>query len=128
MLRRYLHKHIHLITTMIFCGLLAGCTPAPPFKAYQQGNIDFQQKAYYAAYLNYAQAVTYKMPAAQYALGYLLYNGLGVKKDTVLGIQYIQSAANAGYPKAKTAIRSLKKHRIPIPSLDANNTYLNLTY
>ena len=53
---------------------------------------------------------------AQYTLGYMYYNGLGVPRDGTLAIQWMMAAANQGNKKSMEALR-----RIALSSADATD-------
>lgn len=97
-----------LIASLLAATLLVGCATSPELKnagpdfdtakqAYLKG--DYQRAL--PLLKNEAKRGT---PRAQYTLGYMYYNGLGVKQDESVAVEWIRQAANNGDPLAVEAL------------------------
>ena len=74
---------------------------------YQRGHQAFLRQDYHQAFVNLHQAALYHNMQAQYALGYLYYYGLGVKKNDIAARRWFYRSASFGNTKAMAAIKSL---------------------
>lgn len=97
-----------LIASLLAATLLVGCATSPELK---NAGPDFATAR--QAYLkgNYQRALPLLKdeakrgtPRAQYTLGYMYYNGLGVKQDETTAVEWIRQAANNGDPLAVEAL------------------------
>ena len=59
------------------------------------------------------QAAETNEPDAQYALGYMYYNGIGTVKDPETAVVWIKRAAQQGQPLAINALKAIQKAQFP---------------
>ena len=103
-----------LMIAISFC-LLTACTGSA-IQAYKQGNINYAQGDYHAAFLNYQIAADGHVPAGEYALGYMYYYGIGISRDQSK-VVLLMKHASIDYPPAKDAINMLQERDPPQPWL-----------
>lgn len=107
-------KLIVVLGLGVLCSLWLTACMSPADQAYVRGEAAFQKGDYHTAFVEYQKAAPHYIPQAQYALGYMYYNGLGTKPDQAKGWKWMLKAAGAGDPKAIKAIKTLKEHA-PLP-------------
>lgn len=99
---------MRLILSALLAAALSGCATSPALK---NAGPDFESAR--AAYVagDYQRALPLMTasaergtPRAQYALGYMYFNGLGVDSDRDRAIAWIRRAANNGDPLAVEAL------------------------
>jgi len=91
--------------------LLAGCASQPTTPS-SADRMELAREAYVAKDYDRAFAITRAEaelgnPRAQYALGYMYYNGEGVLPDPDMALKWIREAATKGDPKAVEALSRL---------------------
>jgi septal ring-binding cell division protein DamX len=70
-------------------------------------------KQYNCSLENVEQAAQLNEPDAEYALGYMYYNGIGTVKDTQTAIVWISRAAEQGQPLAISALKTIRHAQFP---------------
>jgi TPR repeat protein len=106
-----------LLKTLIICLsviLLAACVNKHPpehpngTESYlENGKRLFEQQHYKEAMQNLLPLACDCVPEAEYAVGYMYYNGYGVAQDTDVGTFWIRRAAQHGYQPANVALQSI---------------------
>lgn len=92
-----------IICCLISVLLLQACSTATT-KAFTKGANEFNQQQYQAAFTDLLPLANQGDAQAQYAVGYLYYNGLGVDKNFKLAVFWFNKAANQGNAKAQKAL------------------------
>lgn len=99
---------LHLILTLALAAALAGCASSPElanagadFESGREAYLDGDYERALPLFVSEAERGT---PRAQYALGYMYYNGLGVDSDRERAVAWIRRAANNGDPLAVEAL------------------------
>lgn len=104
--------------------LLSACSTTSPV---DKGAAEFNQKDYRAAFADLLPQAQKGNSQAQYAVGYLYYNGLGVDKDLQQAQVWFHKAADQGNAKAVKALDMISEAKAsePFPAppgvLDAMN-------
>ena len=101
-------KYLSLIFSII---LVAACSHNNlQQQEYKRARLAYEQE-------DYAKSVEKLLPLAkngdmkaQYALGYLMYYGLGVKQDIAAGKIWIRTSAEQGYKPARFALQKINKN------------------
>lgn len=88
--------------------LLQACSTATP-SPLSKGAAEFDQQEYQAAFTDLLPLAQKGDAQAQYAVGYLYYNGLGVSRDFKLAQSWFQKAAAQGNAKAKKALSMIEE-------------------
>ena len=104
-------------------GALTGCAHSPkkPFYGVQPSDAVPEKACENNAYLkqygcslqNVEQAAQSNEPDAEYALGYMYYNGIGTVKDTDTAVVWISRAASQGQPLAISALKTIRQAQFP---------------
>lgn len=103
-------KNILFIVCLVSVAWLSGCAKQPISETqmlYQQSQLAYQQQDYHTAYLKLLVAAQRNYAAAQYAVGYMLYNGIGTKRDQTNALLWMKKAAENGNPRAIAALQKL---------------------
>lgn len=97
------------------CLLLTACASTDGFSVSMPS---MQQAEYLYHHQMYKQAINaltllanYGRADAQYALGYMYYQGLGTQKNAALARGWFERSAKQGYPKAIKALRMITLKR-----------------
>lgn len=103
-------KKFKLVTLVLLAGaILSGCANRDVLlknrAALQQGKTYFQQQNYSAAYKYLYPLAVKGDKDSQYAVGYILYYGKIGDADKTRGTDFINAAAQRGYPAAEQAMR-----------------------
>ncbi len=99
-----------LIGTLVITLFLGGCAAHTVPKRdvdYAAGRSLYQQQQYPAAYARLLVAAQHGHAEAQYAVGYLLYQGLGVPRNQSAAVYWLQRAAKQGNMHAQQALQRL---------------------
>lgn len=104
-------KSILILISIFSVLLLSGCSAR---NAYERGNIAYAQGDYKTAFENYRYAAHHHISAAQYALGYQYFYGIGVKRDNSRGIHWLIKASQYS-PQAEHALRLIQEQRPALP-------------
>ncbi len=101
-----------LIPAMLAVLSLAGCSTTPdderlrdPEAVLQEAHRAFAAQEYEKVFQLVFPLATAGNDRAQYTLGYLYYNGLGVEKSEIQAMNWIQRAAAMGNKKALQALK-----------------------
>lgn len=98
-----------LISSLFAC---ATTSPSQLRMSLSYGKRAFQM-GYYKRALHYLLPLACDgIPDAQYAVGYMYYNGLGVSQDKFVGQFWIQRAAEHGNKEAQNAITLINEKKI----------------
>lgn len=95
---------IILLSTFLF---LQSCAQ-PTDKLLLQGEKAYQVQDYHTAFTKLITAAKADNPNAEYAVGYMYYYGLGVKRDTAQAIAWFKKAADAGQYNAIKALELIQ--------------------
>lgn len=97
-----------LTSLLTLSAALVACTdPKQVATNYAQGQLAFQQKNYATAFGKLLSAAEAGYGNAQYAVGYMLYNGLGVKQNQPQALIWFKKASKQGNYKATAALQKL---------------------
>ena len=99
-------KNIFLIACVFL--VLSACTSPGMVEELQQGKITFDAGDYQKAFHQLLPVAVNGNKEAQYAVGYMYYNGLGVALDTETGIVWMKKSADQHYQPAVDAVKVLK--------------------
>jgi uncharacterized protein len=97
---------ISVIVLSAACLLLVSCS-----SPLNQGKSAFQSGSYGEAYAKLLPLADKGNAKAQYAVGYMYYNGLGVKRDSQTAVDWFQRAAKNGSEPAKKSLKMIKHSR-----------------
>ncbi|MDP1574236.1 MAG: hypothetical protein Q8L78_04815 [Coxiellaceae bacterium] len=86
----------------------------PGFKEYETANKAYVQGQYKIAFANYLYAANLDIVPAEYAVGYLYYYGLGIKRNEAQGIIWLQKAAPKSV-EATYALSVIREHNSKEP-------------
>jgi TPR repeat protein len=96
---------------------LSACTQPNWFKA---GKWNYTHQHYIQALPQLLWSAQMGDASAQYAVGYMYYNGLGTPQDDILAYHWLTKAAQAGNHNAATALQQIQgvhpKHSQPMPA------------
>lgn len=105
---------IGTIATVVAISLsmgLTACAKTPTDQQiaqdYFRGQLLFQQQKYTEAYPLLLESAQQNNANAIYAIGYMLYNGLGVKRDQTKALLWLHKAAKVGNIRAIEALQRL---------------------
>lgn len=82
-------------------------------QALSNGQALYRQQDYHAAYQQLLYAAQRGQAQAQYAVGYMLYNGIGVTRDQNAALGWFMRSAKKGYPKAAQALKQMDEGAKP---------------
>jgi len=124
-----------ILVAMIF--LLQACASTRMGEQLQQGKASFTAGNFKTSLHELLPVAAYGTPEAEYAVGYIYYNGYGVTADSESGIFWMTKAADKGYLPAKKALEQIKldnlmkekkSHEIKVENKPSfNTTSLNPT-
>jgi TPR repeat protein len=98
-------KKVLIILCAVF--FLQGCASAVMSQEFQQGKLEFRNGDYQTAFKILLPIAVNGNKEAQYAVGYMYYNGMGVSQDSVSGLFWMERAAAKGYTPAAEALNKL---------------------
>ena len=101
-----------LLVISITC-LLTACGNAG-LHAYQAGNVAFNNHQYKDSLQHYLYAANHNIAAAQYAVGYQYYYGLGTSADIFKSMYWFKQATPRSR-RAEYAIQQINAHNEPQP-------------
>lgn len=102
---------ILLIISLAF--ILQACASPRMAEEFEQGKMSFAAGDFKQAFHELLPvAVSEVSPQAQYAVGYMYYNGYGVSADTESGIFWMSKAAQKGYVPAQNALRMIQEDNL----------------
>lgn len=93
-----------LIVAALF---LQGCASPKMSQELQGGKNLFEKGEYKDAFHELLPVAVHGNKEAQYAVGYMYFNGIGVAQDTESGTFWIAQSANQHYPPAEDAMKSI---------------------
>jgi TPR repeat protein len=99
---------MRVLVLVIVCLLLQSCASAVKGRELQTAKRDFADGNYRTAYHELLPLATEGDATAQYALGYLYYNGYGVTQDTETGRFWMTKSADQHYAPAEKALKLLR--------------------
>lgn len=111
-----------LVLGLSMVGALTGCAQSAKAPVYGvQSDAVSDQACQNNAYLKQygcslqrvEQAAQSNEPDAEYALGYMYYNGIGTVKDTETAQVWIKRAAEQGQPLAISALKTIRQSQFP---------------
>jgi septal ring-binding cell division protein DamX len=111
-----------LVLGLSMVGALAGCAQSAKAPVYgvQSDAISDQAcqnnaylKQYGCSLQRVEQAAQSNEPDAEYALGYMYYNGIGTVKDAETAQVWIKRAAEQGQPLAISALKTIRQSQFP---------------
>jgi TPR repeat protein len=92
--------------------LLQGCASVRMSEQFEQGKRSFVDGEYKQALHELLPTAVYGNAKAQYAVGFIYYNGYGVPQDTESGIFWMTMSANQGYVPAKKALTAIQRENL----------------
>lgn len=101
-----------LLIIIILLLLLQGCASVRMAEQVEQGKRSFVDGNYKQALHDLLPVAAYGNPEAQYAVGFIYYNGYSVTQDTESGIFWMTMSANQGYEPAKKALQEIQKENL----------------
>ena len=97
----------------ISCVLLQACSSTGTSLKYARA--EFQNQNYRGAFKNLLPLAKKGNTQAQYAIGYMYYNGLGVDKDFQMAELWLHKSADKNNMKAQQALAMLSKAKASEP-------------
>lgn len=94
----------YIMVVCVSLCVLVGCATQ-----FTKGRHAFENKDYQTAYTNFLPLARTGNADAQYALGYMYYNGLGVKQDDDLASYWFVKAAAQNQLQAKKALKMIER-------------------
>ena len=101
-------KNLKTLAILLLILLLSACVSARVSQELQQGRLHYQAGLYRQAFDELLPLATEGNKEAQYAVGYMYYNGYGVARDPDTGKFWMKKSAAQGYPPAVEAERDLR--------------------
>jgi TPR repeat protein len=98
-----------LLKPIIICSLMlsiSGCNLQPNW--YEAGKWNYAHQHYDLALPQLLWAAQMGNPNAQYAVGYMYYNGLGTPQDDILAYHWFKKSAEAGNTRGKQALQAVQ--------------------
>jgi TPR repeat protein len=116
-------KQFYFSSIALACTLgLTACAAQPDW--YAIGKTNFTRHAYQQALPQLLWSAEMGNHEAQYAVGYMYYNGLGTPADDVLAYHWLQKAAKAGNPRARAALdRISDAARVDKPNIPGHHKH-----
>ncbi len=108
--------------SLVCIGVLAGCAHSAKSPVYTPLSDALPQSAcdnnaylkqYHCSLEQVEKAAQLNEPDAEYALGYMYYNGIGTVKDTQTAMVWITRAAQQGQPLAISALKTIRQAQFP---------------
>ena len=93
---------------ILLCVLLSACASARRASELQDGKLTFAAGNYQSAFHKLLPLAIDGEAQAQYAVGYMYYNGLGVSADPQTGIAWMNKSAAQHYQPAMQAMEELE--------------------
>ena len=91
------------------CLVLVACSTQTRYERdYSNAKKNFAEQNYRSAFNQVQAPANAGNPSAQYALGYMYYNGLGTIASNSQAAYWFQKSAAQGYKPAKKALREIK--------------------
>lgn len=104
-------KNIRLIAMgLLFAAslFLNSCaSPQQASKLYMQGQTAYKQQDYHSAFTQLLHSAKMGNANAQYAVGYMYYNGLGTNRDQAAAVNWFVKASKKGQPRAQAALQKI---------------------
>lgn len=88
--------------------LLSSCAP-PADQLYDQGQAAYRAQNYHTAFIKLLSAARGNSVQAQYAVGYLYYNGIGTPRNETQALIWFKKAAAYGNYSATAALQSIQQ-------------------
>src|SRR3990167_14959 len=104
---KYLCKILVVLITLSLIAYAKATSQKQITQAYFQGQTLFQQQKFSQAYPLLMMSAKQGNANAIYAVGYMMYNGLGVPRDQVQALLWLQKAAKLGNIRAIEALQRL---------------------
>lgn len=102
-----------LILILIVLSLQA-CTSPKMAEELEQGKLSFANGDFKQAFHELLPVAVSGNRQAQYAVGYMYYNGYGTQEDTESGIFWMSKSADQGYQPAQNALRLISEKNLQI--------------
>ena len=103
------------------------CTESSQARALTaKGKQAYEQKNYQAAFQDAYAAATKGNPDAEYALGYLYYNGLGIKRDQSKALHWFKKAAKLNQSSAINALQI--KNKLVVAKVKRDLTFIKIKF
>ena len=106
-----LKKYFLITVVSIF---LSACAVSPGIELLKRGQAAYQMQDYHTAFKLLLASAQNDNLTAEYAVGYMYYYGIGVKRDPYAAIVWFQKAAKYHQPDAMRALY-LINHSGPSP-------------
>lgn len=104
-----------LVVLVMAAILLQACSSTKVGASFSVGRYEFEQQNYHAAFKDLLSIAQKGNAQAQYAIGYMYYNGLGVKQNFRQAEFWLHKASLAGSKKAQNALAMIDKARASDP-------------
>lgn len=117
------HRRLLGCIALIVASVITACASGPKAESpdlHAKARIAFLAQDYQRTLSIVEPQAVEGAPWAQYTLGYMYYYGRGIELDRVRARQWIQQAADQGYPPAKEALR-----RMYTPAPPGNDVIVN---
>lgn len=95
------------IAGIAFCLLLLSCTSIKISQELQAGKMSFAAGDFKKAFHQLLPLAAEANPQAEYAVGYMYYNGYGVSQDRESGLFWMQKSADQRYTPAIKALEAI---------------------
>ena len=102
-----------MLTSLLLLGCQAMNKQPEADQALAAGQALYRQQDYHSAYLKLRYAAERGQAQAQYAVGYMLYNGIGVDRDQDAALSWFMRSAKKGYAKATQALKQIDQGATP---------------
>jgi len=129
-------KHTQLMLSILLSFALVSCATTAGGQL-ERGKRDYADHHYTRSFNRLKHAAIAGDPDAEYAIGYMYYNGQGTDQDVETGLHWIHKAAAHGQPQAMKAAHLLEqdehpeagratmeaRRRVPSPAAKANSKH-----
>lgn len=108
-------KNKRFLLLLIAAILLQACSSTRVGASFSTGRYQFKQQNYHAAFKDLLPLAQKGNARAQYAIGYMYYNGLGVKQSLKQAEFWLHKASTGGDKNAQNALAMIDKARASDP-------------
>jgi TPR repeat protein len=103
-----LKKLMQMVLSLMMTVTVVGCASARINQELQRGRLNFEGGFYKDAFHQLLPLASEGNKEAEYAVGYMYYNGYGVNQDLESGMFWIKKSAALGYEPAIKALGQLE--------------------
>ena len=105
----------NLLIGLVACLLLQACAQTGGSSALRKGQAEFSGQNYRMAFKDLLPLAQKGNSQAQYAIGYMYYNGLGIGKDFRMAEFWLHKSSVQGSPLASKALAMIDKAKASEP-------------